>query len=105
MIEKERKYNHAARVIQKGWRTYTEKLLAQRKAEALTKISGYEKSMAIKVKFVVNFFNCRVFKVYVKKRREDIKNNSADIIMQFFKKVHDVSKLMKVVKQYRHSGK
>jgi hypothetical protein len=45
-----------------------------------------------------------VFHIYVGRRKNQIKHKSADMIRQFFKEVHDVSKLMKVVKKYRFSG-
>ncbi|KAI8618986.1 hypothetical protein BC830DRAFT_1106287 [Chytriomyces sp. MP71] len=75
---------HAARVIQKCWRQYARRKAEIRKQEALKTIST-------------------VFHYYLLRRRMEAKFYAADIIRQFFKEVHDVSKLMKVVQKYRFS--
>ncbi|KAJ3187575.1 hypothetical protein HK101_009354 [Irineochytrium annulatum] len=82
--ERIRERNHAATVIQKGWRDYSTRKLEYRKRQAMEIIA-------------------KVFSTYVRKRRIILKNKAADIIRQFFKEVHDVSKLMKIVKKYRFS--
>ncbi|KAJ3016693.1 UNVERIFIED_CONTAM: hypothetical protein HDU68_012086 [Siphonaria sp. JEL0065] len=76
--------NHAARVIQKRWSIYIRKCHELRKQQALATIAV-------------------VFHYYVLKRRMIAKYFAADKIRQFFKEVHDVSKLMKVVQKYRFS--
>ncbi|KAJ3027296.1 UNVERIFIED_CONTAM: hypothetical protein HDU68_004083 [Siphonaria sp. JEL0065] len=76
--------NHAARVIQKRWSIYIRKCHELRKQQALVTIAV-------------------VFHYYVLKRRMIAKYLAADKIRQFFKEVHDVSKLMKVVQKYRFS--
>ncbi|KAI9357594.1 hypothetical protein DFJ73DRAFT_820339 [Zopfochytrium polystomum] len=76
--------NHAARVIQKGWRQYRDRKLEEAKQQSLATIAS-------------------VFVPFVRHRRSRMKHNSADTIRQFFKEVHDTSKLMKVVKKYRFS--
>ncbi|KAJ3249422.1 hypothetical protein HDU78_003208 [Chytriomyces hyalinus] len=75
---------HSARVIQKHWRKYAHRKAELRKQEALEKIG-------------------QVFHFYILRRRMEAKYLAADKIRQFFKDVHDVSKLMKVVQKYRFS--
>ncbi|KAJ3067271.1 hypothetical protein HDU98_009535 [Podochytrium sp. JEL0797] len=76
--------NHAARIIQRAYRSYMFKKREQRKRDALRTIST-------------------VFHFYVLQRRMEAKYLAADKIRQFFKEVFDVSKLMKVVQKYRFS--
>ncbi|KAJ3107147.1 hypothetical protein HDU97_004840 [Phlyctochytrium planicorne] len=76
--------NLAARTIQKCWRRYKERLLEEKKRQAFGKIA-------------------KVFTKYVHRRRLAIKNRCADKVRQFFKEVHDVAKLLKIVKKYRFS--
>lgn len=44
-----------------------------------------------------------VFHDYVERRRLKIKQQAADTIRQFFQDVHEVSKLMKIIKKYRYN--
>ncbi|KAJ3285562.1 hypothetical protein HDU79_007243 [Rhizoclosmatium sp. JEL0117] len=76
--------NHAARVIQRKWRVHNLRQQELRKQHALAKIAV-------------------VFHDYLIRRRIVAKYRAADTIRQFFKDVHDVSKLMKVVQKYRFS--
>ncbi|KAJ3054894.1 hypothetical protein HK097_000470 [Rhizophlyctis rosea] len=76
--------NHAARVIQKAYRRYKQKEYEEKQRRALMQIAG-------------------AFKIYVHRRRQRAKHNASNTIRQFFKEVHDVSKLMKIVKKYRFS--
>ncbi|KAJ3035225.1 hypothetical protein HDV00_004133 [Rhizophlyctis rosea] len=76
--------NHAARVIQKAYRRYKRRQDDEKQRKALMQIAG-------------------VFKIYVHRRRQRAKHNASNCIRQFFKEVHDVSKLMKIVKKYRYS--
>ncbi|KAJ3332667.1 Coiled-coil domain-containing protein 77 [Blyttiomyces sp. JEL0837] len=78
------RYNQAAVLIQRGWKAYSSRLLEEKKRNAMIVIGS-------------------AFRVYVHRRREKLKHKSADIVRQFFKEVHDCSKLMKVVKKYRFS--
>ncbi|KAI8815146.1 hypothetical protein BJ742DRAFT_765539 [Cladochytrium replicatum] len=71
-------------VIQRAWRKYKEAVYKERVRTALEKIS-------------------KIFHVYVRKRREGSRHKSSNIIRQFFRDIHDVSKLMKIVKKYRFS--
>ncbi|TPX60659.1 hypothetical protein PhCBS80983_g01619 [Powellomyces hirtus] len=75
---------HAARVIQRVYRTHMRRREEARKLQALAKISV-------------------VFRRYVARRRESQKHMASDAIRQFFRDVYDVSRLMKIVKKYRFS--
>ncbi|KAJ3216974.1 hypothetical protein HDU67_008703 [Dinochytrium kinnereticum] len=76
--------NAAARSIQRCWKNYKRKQYEKKKTLAFSKIA-------------------KVFHIYVHRRRQSLKNKSADKIRQFFKEVHDVAKLLKIVKKYRFS--
>ncbi|KAJ3048228.1 hypothetical protein HK102_012742, partial [Quaeritorhiza haematococci] len=73
---------HAARVIQRQWRRYRQKIEDERRRRALMVIS-------------------RIFAGYVHRRRVIAQHRAGNTIRQFFKDVHDVSKLMRIVKKYR----
>ncbi|KAJ3129291.1 hypothetical protein HK098_001989 [Nowakowskiella sp. JEL0407] len=79
------KQNRSSFVIQKAWKRYKLVTYQEKVKWALAKIS-------------------RVFRNYVYRRREQKKHESSNTIRQFFRDVHDVSKLMKIVKKYRFSG-
>ncbi|KAI8843633.1 hypothetical protein BC829DRAFT_400771 [Chytridium lagenaria] len=76
--------NIAVRTIQRCWRNYKARIFEEKKIMAFGKIA-------------------KVFHIYVHRRRQMLKNKAADKIRQFFKEVHDVSKLLKIVKKYRFS--
>lgn len=71
---------HAAKIIQRVYRAHVHRLQQERVKRALSLISI-------------------AFKPFIKLRREKMKNLAADKIRQFFIDVHDVSKLIKVVKK------
>ncbi|KAI9145659.1 hypothetical protein BKA69DRAFT_453578 [Paraphysoderma sedebokerense] len=74
----------AAKLIQRVWRKHHAILLEKRRRWALKIIS-------------------RLFFRFVRKRREQKKHWAANVIRGFFKEIHDVSKLMKIIKKYRFS--
>ena len=78
--------NRAARIIQKKWKKHQAKLREARVRHSLRVIG-------------------KVFRVYVARRRERKKLEAADILREFFKEVHDCSRLFKVIKKYRSAGK
>ncbi|KAJ3221924.1 hypothetical protein HK099_002957 [Clydaea vesicula] len=75
---------HSAIIIQKAWKKYKAAIQYEKVKTSLAIIS-------------------RVFHKYIIYRREEEKHKASNLIRQFFRDVHDVSKLMKIVKKYRFS--
>ncbi|KAJ3336819.1 septum-promoting GTP-binding protein 1 [Gonapodya sp. JEL0774] len=77
------RHHSAARRIQRAWRHHREVLESELKTRALRVIS-------------------KVFRNYVGRRRKLQRDEAANIIRQFLRGAHDVSKLMRVIQRYRH---
>ena len=77
--------SEAAIVIQKQWREY--------------RASKMTANAKLSLKTITRFIFPRVIRRRMVKRHE-----AADIIKQYFLEIHDVSRLMKVVKRFRLAG-
>jgi hypothetical protein len=81
----------AAIKIQKHWRRYQEKKKKEKTRKAFAVLNR------------LNLCNFRVFKKYISLRRKLQYHRGADIVRGFFHDLHDVSRLIKVIKRFRFS--
>ncbi|KAL7753532.1 hypothetical protein RI367_001307 [Sorochytrium milnesiophthora] len=79
-----KRQTRAARVIQTAWRAYKQRQYEKRKKRAMVVLS-------------------RFFAAVMQHRRHAKKVLAANIMLELFREVHDVSKLSKIIKKYRYS--